>query len=63
VPSPSGAVSTGTSDTSATPRIFFLQGIVVSVDKTKQQIVVNHKDIPGFMGAMTMPYPVAVEDS
>ncbi|MBV9887189.1 MAG: copper-binding protein, partial [Acidobacteria bacterium] len=22
-------------------------------------LVVDHKDIPGFMGAMTMPYPVA----
>ena len=36
-----------------------LQGTVVSVDKAQQHLVIDHKDIPGFMGAMTMPYPVA----
>jgi protein SCO1 len=46
-----------------TPRIFHLEGTVVSVDKPKQQLVVNHKEIPGLMAAMTMGYPVAVEES
>ena len=36
-----------------------LQGTVVSVDKAQRHLVIDHKDIPGFMGAMTMPYPVA----
>ncbi len=30
----------------------------MSLDKQQQQIVVDHKEIAGFMGAMTMPYPV-----
>ncbi len=36
-----------------------LEGTVVSVDKGQQHLVIDHKDIPGFMPAMTMPYPVA----
>src|ERR1700681_1400021 len=35
-----------------------LNGRVVSVDKGKQQVVVDAEDIPGFMMAMTMPYDV-----
>lgn len=35
-----------------------LQGKVVSIDKTAKSVVVDHGEIPGFMGAMTMPYPV-----
>lgn len=31
---------------------------VVAVDKAQKQVTVDHGDIPGFMGAMTMPYPV-----
>jgi len=37
---------------------FHLEGTVVSIDRQQQELVVDHKDIPGFMGAMTMPYPV-----
>jgi protein SCO1/2 len=40
-------------------RRFALRGTVVSVDRPQQQIVVDHEDIPGFMAAMAMPYPVA----
>ena len=39
-----------------------VEGTVVSVDKTKQEMTVNSKEIPGFMPAMVMPYPVATED-
>ena len=38
-----------------------LKGKVVSVDKSAKQLTVDHGDIPGFMGAMTMPYPVKDE--
>jgi protein SCO1/2 len=38
---------------------YHLAGTVVSIDKEQQHLVVNHGDIPGFMSAMTMPYPVA----
>lgn len=39
-------------------RRYPLKGRVVSIDKTRKQVTVEHGDIPGFMGAMTMPYPV-----
>ncbi len=39
-------------------RRFALRGTVVSIDRPQQQIVVDHGDIPGFMAAMAMPYPV-----
>ncbi len=38
-------------------RRYHLEGTIVSVDQLKQELEVNHKDIPGFMGAMTMSYP------
>jgi len=40
-------------------RHYHLKGTVVQVDKSQQHLVVNHEEIPGFMAAMTMPYPVA----
>jgi Cu/Ag efflux protein CusF len=39
-------------------RRYSLHGRVVSIDKTNQQIFVDHKEIPGFMMAMTMSYAV-----
>ena len=51
---------------SSTPRRYSLQGRVVSVEKDKQQVVVDHGEITGFMMAMTMGYSVknpAVLDS
>jgi protein SCO1/2 len=42
----------------STPRRYSLQGRVVSVEKDKQQVVVDHGDITGFMMAMTMGYSV-----
>ncbi len=39
-------------------RRYHLEGVVVSIDRQQQEIDVDHKEIPGFMGAMTMPYPV-----
>jgi len=40
-------------------RRFAMRGTVVSIDRPQQRIVVDHEDIPGFMAAMAMPYPVA----
>jgi hypothetical protein len=40
------------------PQRYHLTGRVVSVEPTKQQVVVDAADIPGFMSAMTMGYPV-----
>jgi protein SCO1 len=46
---------------SDTPQVrrYHLAGTVVQVDKSQQRLVVDHQAIPGFMGAMTMPYPTA----
>jgi Cu/Ag efflux protein CusF len=40
------------------PRRYSLDGRVVSVEKAKQQVVVDHGEITGFMMAMTMGYSV-----
>lgn len=37
---------------------YHLKGKVVSVDKRANMVNVDGEDIPGFMGAMTMPYQV-----
>ena len=37
---------------------YALRGRVVSKDVSAQQLTVDNEDIPGFMPAMTMPYPV-----
>jgi protein SCO1/2 len=40
---------------------YHLAGTIVSIDKEQKHLIVNAGDIPGFMAAMTMPYPVADE--
>jgi protein SCO1/2 len=40
---------------------FELKGKVVSIDRSAKQVTIDHEDIPGFMGAMTMPYAVKDE--
>lgn len=37
-------------------------GSVVKIDLAAGKLVINHKAIPGYMGAMTMPYAVASPD-
>ena len=41
-----------------TAQHFDLRGKVVSVAKAAKTVTVDHEAIPGFMGAMTMAYPV-----
>jgi len=35
-----------------------LKGVIRSVDSPKNEITVTHEDVPGYMAAMTMPFPV-----
>jgi protein SCO1/2 len=35
-----------------------LKGVIQSVDATRGEIVVSHEAVPGYMAAMTMPFPV-----
>ncbi|MFN2416193.1 MAG: SCO family protein, partial [Pyrinomonadaceae bacterium] len=44
-------------------RRYELKGKVVSVDPAKGEATVEHEDIPGFMAAMTMDFPVRDADS
>jgi protein SCO1/2 len=41
---------------------YALKGRVVSVDLAGGRVVVDHEEIPGFMGAMQMPFPVREAD-
>ena len=43
------------------PARYELKGKVVSVDRSAKRLTVDHEAIPGFMGAMTMAYPVKDE--
>jgi protein SCO1/2 len=47
------------SPTTAAEKRYHLAGKVVSIDKEQRHLIVDAGDIPGFMSAMTMPYPVA----
>lgn len=40
-----------------------LKGKVVSVDRHKNEVVIDHREIPGFMEAMTMPFTLKHEDA
>ena len=44
--------------TADAPKRYHLEGTVVSIDRQQKRVIVDGKDIPGFMAAMTMPYPV-----
>ena len=37
---------------------YALHGRIMSVDKLGHELIIDHDAIPGFMEAMTMPYPV-----
>jgi protein SCO1/2 len=43
---------------SANAQRYALKGVVVAVDPAKREVRVDHEDIPGFMSAMTMTFPV-----
>jgi protein SCO1/2 len=43
----------------ATGQVFQLKGIVVASDATKGEVSIDGEAIPGFMGAMIMPYKLA----
>ena len=40
------------------PRRYEVRGQIVGINPERQEVVVDHEDIPGFMPAMTMPYRV-----
>jgi protein SCO1/2 len=44
------------------PREYALQGQILAVNPDRQELTIRHEDIPQFMPAMTMTYPVARPD-
>ena len=40
-------------------RQYEVKGQILSINPERQEVLVNHEDIPGFMSAMTMPYKVS----
>jgi protein SCO1/2 len=54
---PSGAPAKTAVSTATTKRYPF-RGVIRKVDAASREITVDHEAIPGFMGAMTMDYPV-----
>jgi len=57
IPTPTAAQLTE-SQQAATVKRYPLRGKVLSIQLSKQQITVQHEDIPGFMPGMTMPFHV-----
>ena len=55
------ALAAAAAEAPAAPVRYDLRGKVVSVDKANKSLTVDHEVIPGFMGAMTMPYAVKDE--
>lgn len=52
------AVSASSLSCGPPPERYELEGSVMSVDVEAGKVTVAHKDIPGYMGAMTMPFSV-----
>lgn len=47
-----------TSSTADKEKIYDVKGKVISVDADKKTVRLDHEDIPGFMKAMEMDFPV-----
>lgn len=50
---------TSAASKSTTAKVYEVTGKVVSLDPAKKVVSLDHEDIPGFMKAMTMEFPVA----
>ena len=60
-PSPNEPQAQQTPPTEQKTERYELKGKVISIDKSGKKLVVDHEEVPGFIGAMTMPYPVKDE--
>ncbi len=56
-----GLIGCQTEPKAAPGRRFELKGKVVSVDKAKHQVTLDHEEIPGYMQAMIMPFTLKDE--
>ena len=57
-----GSISAGCSKNAGAEQRFQLKGRVVAVDLANGKVEVDHEEIPGYMPAMRMPFPLADAD-
>lgn len=48
--------------TPANAKVYHLHGRVLSIDQANSSLMIDGDEVPGFMGAMAMPYPVRNKD-
>src|ERR1044071_9448780 len=53
----------GCSQKPANEQRYELKGKVVAVEREKGRVTVEHEEVKGFMGAMTMPFPLHDEEA
>lgn len=53
-----GCQGSSSSPTTSNAKVYDVKGKVVSLDAAKKVVTLDHEDIPGFMKAMTMEFPV-----
>lgn len=46
----------------ANSKVYHLHGKVISIDQANSSLMIDGDNVPGFMAAMTMPYPVHSKD-
>src|SRR5262245_24425240 len=58
----SSCAKTETKEVSPNAKRFTLKGRVVSVDRAAKTAQISHDDVPGYMTAMTMPFPIRQDE-
>jgi len=58
----SSCAKTETKEASPVAKRFTLKGKVVSVDRAGKKAKIDHEDIPGYMDAMTMDFPIRQDE-
>ena len=58
-PSPRAAASAS----AAAPQLYAFHGTIVNVDREKKQAEILHDEIPGYMAAMQMVYPIKDDEA
>ncbi|MBL8823763.1 MAG: copper-binding protein [Planctomycetia bacterium] len=53
-----GCQNAGKVTPSSTDKVYDLRGTIMSIDKEKNMVMLDHEDIPGLMRAMKMSFPV-----
>lgn len=53
-----GCQNAGKVTPSSSDKVYDLRGTIMSIDKEKNMVMLDHEDIPGLMRAMKMSFPV-----